>query len=100
MTYSKIIEAIDAHLAKSSKQYYNDFYIGIATDARDRLFSNHGVEEKNDWWIYRTADNDQIARDVERYYLDQGMQGGQGGGDENTKMVYCYEVSEHTHEDR
>ena len=72
------------------------FYIGIAADARDRLFNDHQVNEKSDIWIWRPADSDQIARDVEKHFLDLGLDGGPGGGDENTKQVYCFFQNEHT----
>ena len=95
---NQIIEDIDNHLRCSGKRYYSEFYIGISSDARRRLFQEHHVKEKGSWWIYRTADSSDIARDVERHYLALGMRGGDGGGDESALMVYCYAVSPTTSE--
>ena len=39
-----------------------------------------------------------VARQVEKHYLDKGMQGGDGEGNNESNIVYCYEVSEETKE--
>lgn len=100
MQYEEIKQSIDEHLKKSSKPFYSDFYIGITEDVKDRLFGYHQVNEKTDWWIYCFADTEDIARSIEKLYLDKGMNGGDGGGKGNgkTKYVYCYEINEHTKE--
>ena len=49
-------------------------------------------------WIYCPADNIRTARMVEKYFLDLGMQGGDGGGNDNSTIVYCYEVTKFTWE--
>lgn len=77
--YDTIIKEIDAHLSKSGRRYYSDFYIGITKDVEQRLFGDHNVSKDNSWWIYRTAETNEIARAVEKHYLDLGMRGGQGG---------------------
>ena len=91
--FQTIVSEIDRHLSLSGKQYYSDFYIGITQNVEQRLFHEHNVSKENSWWIYRTAINDEIARQVERHYLDLGMRGGPGGGDGNSKIVYCYVVT-------
>ena len=70
-----IISDINCHLSKSSKQYYSDFYIGITNDIERRLFGEHNVEE---------------------YFLEQGMKGDTGGGNNGTVYVYCYEITNNT----
>lgn len=92
-SYDEIINLIDGHLKKSGRSYYSEFYIGISDNARDRLFKQHHVDIDHQWWIYVTADNSEIARDVEKHYLDLGMRGGTGGGSEDSNMVYCYVVT-------
>ena len=96
-SYEQIIKDIDEHLQKSGRSYYSDFYIGISNDARNRLFKEHHVKE-NSWWIYRTADSSDVAREVEKYYLELGMRGNAGGGDASATMVYCYAVTPTTTE--
>lgn len=97
-SYDAIVKKIDGHLAKSGKRYYSEFYIGISENAMKRLFEEHHVDKENSWWIYTTAESSEIAREVEKHYLDLGMRGGTGGGDENSKMVYCYVVTPTTTE--
>ena len=38
---------------------------------------------------------EQIARDVEKYFLDLGLDGGTGGG-KNINYVYCFLQNSHT----
>ena len=80
MTKDAIINDIEKHLSDSVKQYYRDFYVGITNDVNRRLFTDHNVDKDNDWWIYCKADSEEIARDVEKYYLELGMKGDTGCG--------------------
>ena len=93
LDYKEIIDKINDHLRRSGKRYYSEFYIGISDNAPRRLFEEHHVDKEHSWWIYTTAKNSDIARKVEKYYLDLGMRGGPGGGDDNSTMVYCYVVT-------
>lgn len=94
----QIIGDFNAHLQKSSKRFYSDFYIGITNDVERRLFIEHKVSKESGWWIYSTADNKSIAQAVEEYFLDKGMLGDTGGGNENSVIVYCYEITRYTEE--
>ena len=98
MTKQEIIDAIEKHLGCSLKRYYQDFYVGITSDINARLFDAHNVPERGHWYIYRLADTEDIAREVEKYFLDLGMDGGTGGGtgDGNVQYVYCYEKGTNT----
>lgn len=100
MDKSSIIKRINEHLSKSIKEYYQNYYIGITNDVKERLFNYHKVDEGNDWWIYCRADTEEICREVEKFYLDKGMDADTGGGNPNTPptFVYCYEINEHTKE--
>lgn len=96
MTKAKIIQDIDNYIGLLSRSQYGDYYIGITNDVERRLFTEHCVDKKNGRWIYCTADSDSIAREVEQHYLDKGMDGGPGGGDNTTKYVYCYKKTSAT----
>lgn len=86
---SEIIAAIDTYMQRF--QYKNsDWYVGVATDPRKRLFNDHNVDEKNGIWIYEQATSDAVARAVEQAYLDAGHDGGAGGGDQSSVYVYAY----------
>lgn len=97
-TSQQIIEDIDAHLQKSKKLYYSDFYIGITNNVTRRLFMEHNVSKNNAWWIYREAIDKATAQKVEEYYLAKGMEGDTGGGSDDTTYVYCYEITNTTKE--
>ena len=98
LSYDEIVNKIDEHLSKSGKHYYSEFYIGVSQNAVKRLFEEHHVDKENSWWIYTTAISSEVARQVEKHFLDLGMRGGTGGGDDKSKMVYCYVVTSTTTE--
>jgi len=83
----EIINDIAAHFMG---KVYGYCYVGITSNIDDRLFGDHAVSRENDHWIYRTATSHTVAREVEQYFLDAGMDGGSGGGDETSKIVYAY----------
>lgn len=87
-----IIHDINAHLQNSGRHYYSDFYIGITNDIERRLFQEHNVKRDGMWWIYRTANSKAIAEEIEKHYLKLGMRGHSGGGNEDSKIVYCYAI--------
>jgi hypothetical protein len=75
---------------------YGDCYVGITSDVDSRLFGDHGVSKENGQWIYRTASYHTVAREIEQHFLDAGMDGGSGGGDETSKTVYAYKKTSST----
>jgi len=75
---------------------YSSCYIGITSDINNRLFGDHGVSRENDHWIYRTASSNTIAREIEKHFLDAGMDGGTGGGDKTSNIVYAYQKTRST----
>jgi len=89
-----IIEEITDHLINyCSGGNYSDYYVGITKNVGDRLFSDHRVPIENHCWIWREANNDTEAREVEKHFLDKGMKGGGGGGDKESVFVYVYKIS-------
>lgn len=89
----EIINSITDHFKGKT---YGNCYIGITKDINDRLFNAHGVSKEKGFWIYHTASSDTIAREVEKYFIDKGMDGGDGGGDENSKIIYAYHKTSST----
>ena len=69
---------------------YNEWYAGIATAPRDRLFSDHNVNEDTGAWAYDFVATDEGARAVEKALLELGCDGGGGGGSDTTRAVYVY----------
>lgn len=95
---SQIIKDFNEHLQRSGKRYYSDFYVGVSKDAQKRLFEEHHVDKDHSWWIFRTAETSEDARNVEKHFIDLGMRGGTGGGDDTANMIYCYAITSTTTE--
>jgi hypothetical protein len=68
---SAIKAAIEAKVTR-----YSAWTIGV-TDDPTRRRVEHGNPSV---WYHWDADSEQIARNVEAYFLDKGMKGGGGGG--------------------
>lgn len=91
-------------IIKEVKQYFNfnentkflQYYFGITDDAERRLFTEHKVDRNNDCWIYCPANSKACAQEIEEYFLDLGMDGDTGGGNDDTTIVYCYKKNAHT----
>ncbi len=90
----EIADAIYKHLNGNSE--YGKFYIGITNDIERRLFNEHSVSKDNDWWIYLEATSKTSAQKVEEHFLNKGMQGDTGGGNDYSVYVYCYRVTNKT----
>lgn len=95
-TAQQIADDIYNHL--NGRTDYTNFYIGITNDIERRLFGEHNVSREQNWWIYREAINDEHSRAVEQHFLELGMRGGGGGGDETSIFVYCYKITNSTNE--
>lgn len=92
----QIVAHIDGYMRRFPATRNPDWYIGIASDIRQRLFGDHGVSEAVDAWAYMAAANSEVARFVEAAYLRAGCDGGPGGGDNTTTVVYAYLKSDRT----
>lgn len=77
---------------------YSTWYVGVAADSKKRMFNDHNVNEKQDSWIYHPCSSSEEARDIEDYFIRQGMKGGSGGGDDDTTYVYAYKITSTTRE--
>ena len=90
-----IINDIKNHISKNGGSY-SDWYVGIATNPKDRLFQDHNVNQNGDAWIFRQAESESIAREIEDYFVNTlNTDGGTGGGD-NPDSVYAYKKKSHT----
>jgi len=92
----EIISEIEAYMQNGGGSL-RAWYVGISNDARTRLFNGHRVRENGDWWIYSKASSSQVAREVEDYFVNTlGTDGGIGGGDQTSDVVYAYKKAAHT----
>jgi len=75
---------------------YKQCYVGITSDVESRLFGDHNVSKATGRWIYATASSNRVAREIEQHFLDAGMDGGPGGGDATSRIVYAYKKTSYT----
>ena len=76
----------------------SEYYVGITKNIENRLFGDHNVTKEGHCYIFRNANSASNARIIEKYFLDGGMKGGDGGGDADSKYVYVYKISSSTKE--
>jgi hypothetical protein len=95
-TEEQIKTDIKAYMVKHGGSH-GDWYVGVSKDPRGRVFNEHGVLEKGNWWIYRQAYSSSTARNIEDYFVNTlGTDGGVGGGDKDADYVYAYKKSANT----
>lgn len=73
-----------------SNERLTNCYIGITNDFNRRLLSEHGVNPITTYCKVYSANNENHARAVERYFLNEGMNGGSGGGSTDCTYVYVF----------
>ena len=73
-----------------------DWYVGVTADAEHQLFHGHKVNRLFDSWIYRVADNSEIARNVKKTYLTLGFDGDDDGEKLTGIVVYAFLKSANT----
>ncbi len=90
-----LVNLIVSYINRSGGSY-RDWYAGITSDPKQRLFVEHGVSESSGYWVYDNTYSTQDARDVEVYLLRLGCDGGIGGGDYMSRTVYAYRKAANT----
>lgn len=83
------------------KEFDPDFgawYVGIASDPKQKLQTDHGVDLEKDIWLYKQAVSFTACKTVQRYFLDKLKTDGDlvSTGNEDTDCVYLYKKSERT----
>jgi len=95
-TKEQIIGDITRHIQTRGGSY-RDWYVGVGTDARDRLFTTHEVRPKVDRWILRRAESPEAAREVATYFTGTlAVDGKLDPDDGAADAVYAYRKSAHT----
>ena len=96
MTRDSIIRDITKYMEEFGG-YYSDWYVGIASSPKERLFDAHNVEKDGgNGWIYLEADTESIAREVESYFINQKKTRGGTGGGTYPRYVYAYKITSDT----
>ena len=95
VTVQQAVTDIEVYIRKFGGAY-PDWYCGVASDPRDRLFNDHNVSQQNGAWIHCELATDTQARQAEHYFLSRGCDGGPGGGDHTTRYAYVYKKTSYT----
>ena len=86
MSESDLKAAIERKRGTTS---YDIWTIGITNDPERRKNEHKNEGRSVTHWSHWKANSETIARNVEKYFLDKGMKGG-GGGGENPRYVYVF----------
>lgn len=95
ISVQQAITDINAYIRRQGGAY-RSWYCGVAANPSDRLFDDHNVSEQYGAWIYLPLATDAQAREVEKYFLRAGCDGGPGGGDHRSRFVYAYKKTSGT----
>lgn len=90
LTAQQAYDEIAKYITNNGGGNYSNWYAGIASDPKARLFTDHKVSETSGKWIYCPCTNDAHARSAEEALLKLGCDGASGGGDSSTTWVYAY----------
>jgi len=85
---------IDGLIQKSGANY-REWYVGVAINPRERLFTGHNVSEKSGTWIFKDTGSETAAREIEASFLKKGCKGGSMQKD-SSRHVYAYKITRTT----
>lgn len=97
LNYTDVINEVQSYMASTGGNW-SDWYVGITSDIKSRLFGEHGVDVRQDRWIYKQCINSETARRAEDYFVKKGTRGDTGGGDWTSNFIYAYYVTSRTRE--
>ena len=85
MNKDDIIKKIEYRVTK-----YSIWTIGITDDPIRRKTEHENDGQVVTQWEAWEVDSEQDARDIEKYFLDKGMESGGDEGEENPTFVYNF----------
>ena len=92
----EIITDIKTYIAGNGNKF-NEWFVGVSTDATASLLTQHKVDQKLDKWVFRTAPIPGIAKEVEYYFVKiLGASGSETAADSTADKVYAYKKSDRT----
>jgi hypothetical protein len=95
-TRTEIIDDIEDYIARNGGRF-QEWYLSATGTPKATLFKRHGVRDKGDAWIARSAKDEHEARDVVDYFLGtRHTRGAASQGRETDLYVYAYKLKSHT----
>ena len=77
---------------------FHDWYIGVADDPKAAMLQQHGVDEKEDIWLYKQAVSFRACQTIQSYFTEKlQVQGAPlPAGDTAADCIYLYKKSART----
>lgn len=94
MDVKTVIKRIESYMSKFEGEY-TDWYVGITNDLDEQLFDLHKVDEKG-VWISFGADTEEVAKKVQKYFLDKKTDGIIEDENSEARTVYAYKKNSKT----
>ena len=94
MDFKTVIKRIESYMNKFDGDY-SDWYVGITDDLDGELFELHKVDEKG-IWISFGADTEEVAKKVQKYFLNKKTDGILKDSQINLRIVYAYRKNSET----
>lgn len=91
--FRKFVQYIHKHT--DGEVEFNEWYAGISEQPKPRMSEGHNVADSgaSRWYSVRS---ERAARKVEKQLLELGLDGADGGGDEDASHVYVYKKTRQT----
>ncbi len=93
LSVESAIQKIESWRRKNNFQY-EECYIGITNDI-ERRYAEHNLEF-DDIEIHLDVKTKNNVCDVEKHFINKGIEGHEGGPAEDTTYVYCYFITNTT----
>ncbi|MFH1637874.1 MAG: hypothetical protein ABIB71_05600 [Candidatus Woesearchaeota archaeon] len=94
-TKLEIIHEIKTYM-ESGGGSSDKWYVGVTDNPEYRLFKQHNLDKFYDFWIVRNAENQEKARDIEKYFVEKLKTLGTTDGNNGATYVYAYKKNRHT----
>lgn len=91
----EIIAEMKEFISRHDENYAN-WYIGITNDPITRLLEDHKVDIDKDRWLCSEAINENVARMIEKRFVEEFGASGDCDDSESGSFVYAYRMSDNT----
>ena len=77
---------------------FSSWYVGVASDPKQKMQTDHGVDLEHDIWLHKQAVSFTACKTIQRYFVGTLKTRGElvSVGTEDMDCVYLYKTSERT----
>lgn len=87
-----IIKGIQDNL-KLNINEAKEWYVGLASNIRKKLFEEHKISEENGRWIYQTLANKEIAKEIKQHFVSLGLKSEDSNDDQSGNIIFIYKIA-------